>query len=409
MSETSMSVQLDRGDDPNSMGRIALIMAFASLGALLLLAAPIVAIQLQQQLKFSPSQTGDLFAVELGATALASIPALYWVRRINLRKAALSLGLIYVVGNAISVFLTTFETLIVVRGVTSFAGGSLMVLSMMLAAQARNRDRMFGYWTVGQLALGAIGLATLPLLFSAFGIAAFYLSMGVLMALSILLVRYLPPRPLQSPTNRVEAQTAPPVNVTKVVIALVACLLFYVGLISVWTFMGGFAEAAGIAPEATSLYLALATAIGVATPIAAISVGGALNRRVVLVGGYGVMVIGVALLVNVEGAVRFVICALAIKAAWGWVLPFLMSTLGDLDPLGRASNLANLGIAGGLAIGPFVAGRIVEATGGFNALIFLALPTIVASLVLIVLSQPRRSKPDSVADSTRMARPSNIT
>ncbi|WP_246858698.1 MFS transporter [Citricoccus sp. SGAir0253] len=399
---------MNRSEDPNSKGRTALIVAFSSLAALLLLVAPAVATQLQLQLGFTPSQTGDLFALELGATSLASLPALYWIKNVNLRTASLALGVVYVAGNVVSMFLTTFESLILVRGLTSFAGGSLMVLTMTLAARARNRDRMFGWWTVGQIAVGAIALAVLPPMFSAFGIGIFYLSMGVLMALSLPLVRYLPRHPLRPASGTVASNRLAQPNIAKTVLALVACLLFYVGLISVWTFMGGFAEAAGIAPGTTSLILAIATVIGVVGSLAATMVGGSINRRIVLLGGYLAMILAIALLFGTDGALRFGVAALILKFAWPWTLPFLMSTLGDLDPQGRASNLANLAIGGGLAIGPLIAGRVVEATGGFDTLALIGVPVVAVSLVLIFLAQPTRRTAVAAGDPGEAGEPDQV-
>lgn len=392
MSQVGTSAAMPQSEDPGSKGRTALIVAFSALAAFLLLMAPAVATQLQVQLGLRPSQTGDLFAVELGATSMASLPALYWIKKANLRKTALIFGLIYTVGNVISMFLTTFESLIAVRSVTAFAGGSLMVLTMSLAAQARDRNRVFGWWTVGQIALGAAGLAVLPPLFSSFGIAALYLSMAALMALSLPLVRFLPLYPLTLSAEGKRTGSAKKPDVAKVVAALVACLLFYVGLISVWTFMGGFAEAAGIAPAASSLVLSIATVIGVVGSFAATMVGGYINRRFVLLGGYLAMVLAIALLLGVDNALRFGAAALILKFAWPWTLPFLMSTLADLDPQGRATNLANLAIGGGLALGPLIAGRVVEATGGFDALVFIGVPAVIISLVLIIFSQPTGRK-----------------
>jgi predicted MFS family arabinose efflux permease len=388
--------------DPSSKGRTALIVAFSALAAFLLLVAPAVATQLQLQLGLSPSQTGDLFAVELGATSLASLPALYWLKRANLRKAAIVFGLVYTVGNVISMFLTTYEILMAVRGATSFAGGSLMVLTMALAAQARDRNRVFGWWTVGQIALGAVGLAVLPPLFSSFGIAALYLSMAALMALSLPLVRYLPLHPLRASAENGTTSPVQKPNIAKVVMALVACLLFYVGLISVWTFMGGFAEAAGVAPATASLILSIATVIGVVGSFAATMVGGSISRRIVLLGGYCSMVLAIALLFGVDGALRFGAAALILKFAWPWTLPFLMSTLADLDPAGRATNLANLAIGGGLAIGPLIAGRVVEATGGFSTLVLIGVPAVVISLLLIIFAQPGRRKPSTAEHPSQM-------
>lgn len=377
-------------EDPNSRGRIALIAIFAGISATLLLMAPAVASQLQVQLNLSPTQTGDLFAVELGAMSLASLPALYWIKNFNLRMTSLALGAIFIGGNITSSYMDSYGLLVVVRGLTSLAGGSLMVLTMTLAAQAKNRDRVFGLWTVGQIALGALGLGVLPRFFDTLGIAVVYWTLAVLMLLALPLVRFLPQhgtKPSPAGTQGI-ARVKPPL--VKIGAALVACLIFYIGLIAVWTFTGGIAQSAGIEPPTASLILSLATVVGVVGSFAATLVGGTVNRRIVLWGGYLGMILAVTLLFGVDNTLRFGAAALIFKFAWPWTLPFLMSTLADLDPSGRATNLANLFIGGGLAIGPFIAGRLIDATGGYEALTLLSAPALIVSLVLILVAQPSR-------------------
>jgi DHA1 family inner membrane transport protein len=259
---------------------------------------------------------------------------------------------------------------------------------MALAAQTKNRDRVFGWWTVGQITLGAVGLAVFPRFFDSLGISVVYLTLAVLMALSLPLLRFLPTHPATpSPIGGQDSTLAKP-NLAKTITALVACLLFYVGLISIWTFTGGIAAEAGIDPQTTSMILSIATVTGVVGSFAATLVGGTLNRRFTLLGGYCAMVLAVAMLFGVDNALRFGAAALIFKFAWPWTLPFLMSTLADLDRMGRATNLANLFIGGGLAIGPFIAGRLVEATGGYGALVLLSCPVVLVSLALILAAQP---------------------
>src|SRR5699024_2218786 len=184
-----------------------------------------------------------------------------------------------------------------------------------------------------------------------FGISILYLSLAFLMALALALVRFLPNTPLTQSVARGAAERNFKVNIPKVIFGLIACLLFYIGMISVWTFMGGFAESAAIAPDTTNLILAIATFIGIAGCLAATWVAGKFNRKASLIGGYTAMALSIGLLFGVDSVVFFGAAAVLLKIAWPWTLPFLMSTLADLDPLGRVTNLANLAIGGGTAIG----------------------------------------------------------
>jgi DHA1 family inner membrane transport protein len=402
MSESMIPRTTRNADEPNSVGRIALIVIFSGIAATLLLMAPAVAGQLNAQLGLTPSQTGDLFAVELGAMSLASLPALFWIRKSNLRTASTVFAIVFVAGNILSGYLDSYGPLVAVRGVTSFAGGSLMVLAMALAAQTRKRDRVFGLWTVGQLTFGAIGLAVLPRFFESFGIAVVYWTLATLMVLALPLVRFLPRQPISASALPVESDSPKP-KVGKSVLGLVACLVFYVGLSGIWTFAGGIAAASNIEATTSSLILSVATAVGVLGSLAATVVGGRFSRRFLLAGGHLAMFAAVALFVGAPDALRFTAAALLFKFAWPWTLPFLMSTLADLDRAGRTSNLANLFIGGGFAIGPFIAGRLVESTGGYTALTITSGAALVISLVLVLLAQPAKLENDrrEVPEMTR--------
>jgi len=390
MSEVNLMADGSTRDDANSKGRIAFIVLFSSIVSTLLLMAPAVAGQLQLQMGLSPTQTGDLFAVELGAMSLASLPALYWIKKLNLRLASLVFALVFIFGNILSSLVGSYELLVSVRGITSLAGGSLMVLAMTLAARTANRERVFGLWTAGQIAFGAIGLAVFPRFFDAFGVAVVYWTLAVLMVVALPLLRFLPSNALAPLAFSGGHATKP--NIGKTVLGLISCLVFYVGLSSVWTFLAGIAGSANIDPQSLGVVLSIATIVGVVGSIAATLVGGKVNRRFLLLGGHLGMLIAVSLLFGVQSVLQLAIAAVIFKFAWPWTLPFLLSTLADLDRAGRASNLSNLVIGGGFAIGPLIAGRLVESTGGYTALTTMSVLALLLSLILILLAQPSKSE-----------------
>ncbi|WP_364309134.1 MFS transporter [Paenarthrobacter nitroguajacolicus] len=399
MTPSIMPADRPRGDDPNSKGRIALIVVFSGIAATLLLMAPAVAGQLFTQMGLTPTQTGDLFAVELGAMSLASLPALLWIKRANLRVSATLCGAVFVAGNLLSGFLDSYGILVTVRGITSFAGGSLMVLAMALAAQTRNRDRVYGLWSVGQLTFGAIGLAVLPRFFETVGIGVVYWTLATAMLLALPLVRFLPAGRNVPPSL---AEGSPEkANVGKSILGLIACSIFYIGLSGIWTFTGGIAAASAIDPATSGLILSAATLVGILGSAVATLVGGRASRRFLLIGGYLGMIVAVGLFFGTPDALRFAGAALLFKFAWPWTLPFLMSTLADLDRAGRATNLANLFIGGGFAVGPFIAGRLIESEGGYSALVITSSIALVVSLILVQLAQPKRvQEPESAPRAT---------
>ncbi|SED29491.1 MFS transporter [Rhodococcus koreensis] len=383
--------------DPNSTGRVAVIVLFSAVVAMLLLMAPAAASQLQLQLALSPSQTGDLFAAELGAMSIASIPALWWMKKYNLRTMSTIFGTIFIIGNIGSAYIGDYGTLVAVRFLTSLAGGSLMVLCMSLAAQTRDRNRVYGLWLMGQLCFGAIGLAVLPKFFDTFGIGIAYWVLAVLMMVVLPLVRFLPQRNIFAGRAGAEDSVPTPNYALRATLGLIALLAFYVSLSGIWTFLGGIAGASMIDNETSSVILSIATVLGIAGSVGATVLGARPSTRINLLVGYLAMTLSVALLAGIPGVLRFTLAALLFKFTWTFILPYLMATLSGLDRSGQLVNLANLAIGGGFALGPLMGGRLVESAGGYGTLIAVSVAGLVLSLVLILVAQPQRT---AAANST---------
>ncbi|RTG61299.1 MFS transporter, partial [Serratia marcescens] len=111
------------------------------------------------------------------------------------------------------------------------------------------------------------------------------------------------------------------------------------------------------------------------------------GRLIVL--GYALLLASVALLTGQPLLLRFALAALLFKFTWTFVLPFILARVAGLDNDGKLMNGINLVIGGGMAIGPTLAGSLIEYSGGFNALLFGALGCALLSLLLISLASPR--------------------
>ena len=172
---------------------LARIVILSAITPLALLVAPILTVQLMAEFGLKPDQAGSYFLFELGGLSLASLPALWWMRRWPASSIGMVAACVFIVGNIASVFAVSFAVLCAIRLITAVAGGALMILSLSAAATMANSDRVFGYWVSGQLILGAIGLALLPRLFQTFGLDAFYGLIAILMALALPLARSFTP------------------------------------------------------------------------------------------------------------------------------------------------------------------------------------------------------------------------
>ncbi|VGG87586.1 major facilitator family transporter [Klebsiella quasipneumoniae] len=223
-----------------SLRLLAAIVIFAAIAPGILMTAPAVAAQLASEWQLKPGQIGWLFSAELGAMSLATLPAWWWMSRLDWRRVALTAGVVFLTANLASAAVTQYETLLAVRFLASQAGGTLMILCISCAAGTSNPSRVYAFWVLGQLLLGMLGLLVLPGLFASFGLKVVYLILAAIMLCCLPLVSAFPPRfqPLSA------SRQQPPTALWRQALAVLAVLTFYISLSAVWTFIGTLGAAA---------------------------------------------------------------------------------------------------------------------------------------------------------------------
>ena len=362
-----------------SLRLLAAIVIFAAIAPGILMTAPAVAAQLASEWQLKPGQIGWLFSAELGAMSLATLPAWWWMSRLDWRRVALTAGVVFLAANLVSAVVTQYETLLAARFLASLAGGTLMILCISCAAGTPNPSRVYAFWVLGQLLLGMLGLLVLPGLFATFGLKVVYLILAAIMLCCLPLVSAFPPRFQPLSASHQQPSTA----LWRQALAVLAVLTFYISLSAVWTFIGTIGSAAGLTPTQVGLVLAAATVCGI------IGAGGAALRgtqradRLPVWLGYGLLIVSVGLLIGQPLLVRYAIAALLFKFTWTFVLPFILARVAGLDSNGRLMNSINLVIGGGMAAGPALAGALLQRFASADPLLAAAGVCALLSLILI--------------------------
>ncbi|MGN6143964.1 MAG: MFS transporter [Mesorhizobium sp.] len=379
---------------PASLPRVTLmaLVAFAAVTPMALLVAPALAAQLGAEMGIGPSQIGTYFFVENGAFSAASLLSLFWLGRLNVRIVGLIALAVFILGNFITpMVLPDYTDLLLMRAVTGFGGGTLMVLSMISAQDAENPDRVFGYWVVGQLVAGAVGLALLPHLFAAYGLASFYIVLGaVTLLLPPLYKGFLAPAASEAPKSNAAAPGSR--FVVLAILAVVAILAFYVAIGGVWTFASMAATQAGIEGASVGTILAIASLFGIAGSMIAAFLGGRVARRAMLLLGYAILVASIVAVATLHGGPAYIVAICAFKFAWTFVLPFIIAEAASRDPSGRLVASTTLIIGTGLSLGPLFAGNLLEASWSLGSVfIAAALCGVLSFACLLISPRPERT------------------
>lgn len=366
----------------SSLSLLLAIIIFAAIAPGILMTAPAVAAQLTSQWQLSTDKIGYLFSAELGAMSFATIPAWYWINRVSWQKIAILSIILFIIGNLISAFATTYAILFIFRIIASLAGGTLMIICLSCAGKTENPSRMYAFWVLGQLILGTLGLLALPPLFEQFGLRIVYFILAAFMVISFPLIKAFPNKVFKKDQPQ-HITTNTQINFANKTMAILAILIFYICLSQVWTFIGVFGANSGLNAEENGRVLAIATVLGIIGSMIAATIASKFKANKLVFLGYGLLIASILLLLNSPVVTRFVIAAFLFKFTWTFVLPFIMATVSQLDTSGRLMNNINLVIGGGMALGPSIGGYILVNSTDMVTFISFALLCSVCSAVLV--------------------------
>jgi predicted MFS family arabinose efflux permease len=369
----------------------------ASLAIVTLNLAPELELQLRHELALTPGIAGRYFLVELGAMAAASFVARRWRERLGgpgLARAALAL---WVAGNATSLAaLPGFGALLATRALAGLGAGLLMMLALNAAATSRAPGRLFALYVVAQLASGAALLAFVP--------AWMALAGGLRGAYVLNLLLALPALWLAGPLGRAQPQTAASGTgearettrrSTRAAWQLgVAATLFNLTVGALWTFVGEFAQPLGIAADRLATLLSLSTLAGLVAAGSAAVLAARGSQRTWLASGVIGLALGAATITFARDETGFAVGCLVLSFAWNFSAPWLFALGAAIDGGAALMPVLNLAFAAGLAVGPPLAGWVVDAYG-LHAMAGVALALLCATLALLVGLDRRRSAPAS--------------
>ncbi|GAA5000867.1 hypothetical protein GCM10023206_03030 [Acinetobacter puyangensis] len=166
-------------------------------------------------------------------------------------------------------------------------------------------------------------------------------------------------------------------------ITVFATLCFYIAIGGIWTFMANLSSFYQINTDFTNLVLASSTLLGILGSLLTSIIGTKFKRNYLIIIGFIFFAISLFLLLNHVTDTTFAISVLIFKFSWMFTVPYILATVASFDYTGKFINSVNLAIGGGLALGPFIAGFIIENTLNYDALITYTALIFLFSFVLI--------------------------
>jgi len=344
--------------------------------------APVVVGGMVDHLGFSLEQAGYVLSVEQAAMALATFPALLWLHRANWHRVGYLCLVLIIIGDLISAGTSDYFMLCLVRFFTGVAGGTVMILTLATVNMTADQDRVFGLWVVGQLVLGAAGLALLPSFLPDLGLSAYYLAKACLFVPLLFTIRYLPTTIAGQSSGNGGAGYGQLLRTG--VFGLAAIFLFYVSLSGVWAYLERLGLAAGIELKTVGLVLALSSVAGILGASSATALSAKAGRRLPIIAGFALLLSSIGMLFGTPTLMLFIAAACIFKFGWTFVLPYLLACLTSIDASGRLITTTNFMIGSGLAAGPAISGYLMRGDSSFTMPLLVGIVAGLCSFALII-------------------------
>ena len=281
---------------------------------------------------------------------------------------------------------TSFKTM---RFITGIGEGGIIATSFAIIGLTKRVERNLAFYLVLLLTYGAVGLWAMPAALNSIGLSGIFWTWAALTALSIFTVIYVP----RSADSRIDPNPqAVNVGLPILAIGLLAVLAYNTAIGLTWANLFFVGLEVNNDPQVIANALLLCQFVAIIGALIPIFLEKKLGRFVPLITGALVGAGSITLLLGKPSYALFVFAICAFNFMWNFFLPFMLSTIEDM----RKGEIITVAIAcqmmGLVALGPLVAGKILETGGTLQTALLTAVILIVVSLVMLCIAELSRRK-----------------
>ena len=361
---------------------IASLIWLSLLGYLLPNIQPMFLGALSVSYNFDATQLGFLGGAELGGACLASVCALYWFPRVNLRRVAFFALLVAVLGNLLTGWITNFSYLIILRFFTSFFGaGMLNALVLGLVGFLKNPERVLAIAIICQVFSISLAMVGIPLLLERWEMKGVAICLTLIFMTGFWALKFL----FRGKSLILGNSSLDGDSVTRILplVLLVGLIVFSVGVGSIWAFLERIGHVSGFSMADTGQALALGSFIGASGAFLAAVIAQRIGNLIpILTGLFGLLLV-CFMLVNTNSWMNYTITAVLLNFFWNLTLPYLLGSVASSDRSGRLMVLVPAAQGGGYALGPIISGLIIVGNNYTTSAVVAAVAFVI-SLVIIV-------------------------
>lgn len=334
-------------------------------------------------LHFSPRDAGLVASANVYGAAFGALMAVFFVKHIAWRKAAVAALAGLIVMDLISTQATSANLLIALRAVHGTIGGMLIGIAFSVIARTGRPDRTFGMLLVVQFGLGGVGVKFLPGLVPLYGAQVLFLTLAAFSFVTLLTVPFLADYPRKVVTAE-EASNPVKVQWGLLSLTLLAIFFFQSGNMALAAYMIELGRAYGLKLEFISDWLSIAGWLGALGSLSVVFLETKLGRVWPLIAASVFTVIGNAAFHYSGSADVYVVANIGTGITWAFTIPYLLGMSAAFDSSGQTAALGGFFSKMGLATGPLAAGFLLK-DGHYDLLINVAVVALAISAVFTLV------------------------
>jgi MFS transporter, DHA1 family, inner membrane transport protein len=357
--EPTRSSGVSMGPNAVTRDRALYILALAivgTVGTIVSMVSPLIVDALVRSTNLTLSQAGFCASLEIGATCLGNLAAVFLMRSVGPRRL-IGVGLILmVIGNVLCYHIPGFHSFATYRSCAGLGSGLTNVWAGLIVQTARPQRNYAIYMAVNNLAVAILG-AAVPSLVRWQGVGAVYLCIALIPLLCAAFLGLLPSR---AEATRIDRGVGP-ANRSGQTAASAMQFFFFFGLSIVWVYLSQYGSRSHIGEASLSTVVSLGWLL--VAPLGSLAAS-YLDRRVsarkVLFPSSLVLIGVITLLSFTDDRVLFSSASLLIIFLWSLMVPPMMEMVAQLDASGRLGTVTNLMAILGFAAGPAVGASLIQ-------------------------------------------------
>ena len=378
---------------PSPFKSAAAVVWLSMLGALVVNIQPMFLGAISEVYGFNAAQLGFISGAELGGGCIASLLALYWFPRLDLRKLISVALLVAVVGNLLTPLATTYSGLILVRFCTALFGtGALYAVILGVIGQMNNPEKLFASAIILQVVSVAVFMLLTPVLISGGSMSGVTLLMASLMASGFYAKKYLVIAS-QKPSGQGANKNFGLLIWGLPGLALLGLMTFDIGIASIWAFVERLGSQAGLSMDESGLALTVGSAIGVIGAFFAAYLGLRWGRIKPFVASILGLLLACLMFIEASTWLNYMLAVGMLNLFWNFALPYLLGSIALFDKTGRLMVLIPAAQSAGFALGPIISGLLIVGTDYRVAAVvgagaFVCCAAIVVPMLLKITKNP---------------------